>query len=151
MPDTSVTEQHPAAPPQAPAQKGANSPRPSRGEAPRTAGFPQQPDTPSTLGAPQTYGVLARPPPFDRPQWLRLLRGAALSVSALLIAALVVTGLLARSASSDIRNHSAPQITSATRLYFAINDMDAQLANQLMFGTNPELADDRRTAARIYG
>ncbi|MFD3376722.1 MULTISPECIES: hypothetical protein [unclassified Streptomyces] len=88
--------------------------------------------------------------PSTVPQWLRLLRGAALSVSALLIAALVVTGLLARSAWSDIRNHSAPQITSATGLYFAINDMDAQLANQLMFGTNPELADDRRTAARIY-
>lgn len=81
---------------------------------------------------------------------MRLLRGAALSASALLIAALVVTGLLTRSAWSEIRNHSAPQIVSATGLYFALNDMDAQLANQLMFGTNPELADDRRTAARIY-
>jgi hypothetical protein len=61
-----------------------------------------------------------------------------------------VTGLLARSSWSDIRNHSAPQITSATGLYFTLNDMDAQLANQLMFGTNPELADDRSTAARVY-
>ncbi|MEU9883633.1 hypothetical protein [Streptomyces phaeochromogenes] len=89
--------------------------------------------------------------PSTVPQWLRLLRGAALSVSALLIAALVVTGLLARSVWSDIRNRSAPQLTSATGLYFTLNDMDAQIANQLMFGTTPELADDRRTAARIYG
>ncbi|MFI9759849.1 hypothetical protein ACIHFB_18110 [Streptomyces sp. NPDC051963] len=88
--------------------------------------------------------------PTTVPKWLRLLRGAAIGASALLIAGLVLTGLLTRSAWSDIRNHSAPQITSATGLYFAINDMDAQLANQLMFGTNPELADDRRTAARIY-
>ncbi|WP_329320535.1 hypothetical protein [Streptomyces sp. NBC_01262] len=81
---------------------------------------------------------------------MRLLRGAAMGASALLIAVLVVIGLLTRSSWSGIRNHSAPQITSATGLYFAINDMDAQLANQLMFGTNPELADDRRTAAKIY-
>ncbi|WP_427919078.1 hypothetical protein [Streptomyces sp. cg40] len=73
-----------------------------------------------------------------------------MSVSALLMIALVVTGLFARSAWSDIRNHSAPQITSATGLYFTLNDMDAQLANQLMFGTNADLADDRSTAAKIY-
>lgn len=88
--------------------------------------------------------------PSTVPRWPRLLRGAALTTSALLVAALVATGLLSRAAWLDIRNHSAPQITSATGLYFAINDMDAQLADQLMFGTNPDLADDRRTAARIY-
>lgn len=81
---------------------------------------------------------------------MRLLRGATLSASALLVIALVVTGLFARSSWSDIRNHSAPQITSATGLYFTLNDMDAQLANQLMFGTSSDLADDRGTAAHIY-
>ncbi|MFD4508159.1 hypothetical protein [Streptomyces sp. NPDC058457] len=73
-----------------------------------------------------------------------------MSVSALLVIALVLTGLFTRSAWSDIRNHSAPQITSATGLYFTLNDMDAQLANQLMFGTDKDLADDRSTAAHIY-
>ncbi|WP_145969007.1 hypothetical protein [Streptomyces hyaluromycini] len=79
---------------------------------------------------------------------MRLLRGAALSVSALLVIALVLTGLFTRSAWSDIRHHSAPQITSATGLYFTLNAMDAQLANQLMFGTDKDLADDRSTAAQ---
>lgn len=88
--------------------------------------------------------------PTTVPKWLRLLRGAALGACALVVVALVVTGLLARSSWSDIRNHSAPQITSATGLYFTLNDMDAQLANQLMFGTDRELADDRSTAAHIY-
>lgn len=89
--------------------------------------------------------------PSTVPKWLKLLRGASMSASALLIAAFVVTGVLANAAWSDIRNHSAPQITSATGLYFTLNDMDAQLANQLMFGTNKDLADDRSTAAKIYG
>ncbi|WP_246144535.1 hypothetical protein [Actinacidiphila oryziradicis] len=81
---------------------------------------------------------------------MKLLRGAAMTASALLIATLVATGLLTHSSWSDIRDHSAPPVTSATGLYFTLNDMDAQLANQLMLGTTPNLAADRRTAARVY-
>ncbi|WP_127361183.1 hypothetical protein [Actinacidiphila soli] len=88
--------------------------------------------------------------PATVPGRLKLLRGAALAASALLIAALVATGLLTHASWSDIRGRSAPQVTSATGLYFALGDMDAQLANQLMLGATPSLAADRRTAARVY-
>ena len=154
MPDTNATEQRPAAPPQASAPTGTNSPRPSRGRhrEPRVSPHsrirgPLRGIRRPRLGPPKPWrGRL----PTTVPQWLRLLRGATLTASALLIVALVATGLLARSSWSTIRNHSAPQITSATGLYFTLNDMDAQLANQLMFGTDPQLADDRATAAHIY-
>ncbi|MFJ4988199.1 hypothetical protein ACIP9H_30920 [Streptomyces sp. NPDC088732] len=65
--------------------------------------------------------------------------------------AVLVTGGLAADASWDaVRDHSAPRVTSATGLYFALNDMDAQIANQLLAGRTASLARTRSDAARVY-
>ncbi|MFD3454433.1 hypothetical protein ACFWVC_19940 [Streptomyces sp. NPDC058691] len=67
------------------------------------------------------------------------------------LAAVLVTGGVAADASWDaVREHSAPRVTSATGLYFALNDMDAQIANQLLAGHTPSLARTRSDAVRVY-
>jgi len=145
MPETSATQQRPTASRQAPAPGATGAPRPSGKEhrephvSPGGTRVPRRGLRGPRRGLPATV-----------PGRLKLLRGAALAASALLVATLVTTGLLARSSWSDIRGHSAPQVTSATGLYFTLGDMDAQLANQLMLGATPGLATDRRTAAQVY-
>lgn len=84
------------------------------------------------------------------PDRLRLLRAAVFLACAALAAVLVTGGVSASGAWSDIRQRSAPQVTSATGLYFTINDMDAQLANQLMAGDSASVAGLRKQSAQLY-
>ncbi|MDJ0347127.1 hypothetical protein QMK24_38185 [Streptomyces sp. PH10-H1] len=84
------------------------------------------------------------------PGQLKLLRAVVLTTAFAFLAALVSGGALADSAWSDIRDRSEPQVVSATGLYFTLNDMDAQVANQLMLGDTPKLSSHRTQAAKIY-
>lgn len=68
-----------------------------------------------------------------------------------LVGVLVTGGVSASGSWADVRERSAPQVTSATGLYFTLNDMDAQLANQLMMGDTASLSALRVQAAGIYG
>ncbi|MFF7212347.1 hypothetical protein ACFZAU_17710 [Streptomyces sp. NPDC008238] len=63
--------------------------------------------------------------PGSAPARLRLLRAAAFTACAALAVALLAGGVWAETSWSAIRTHSAPQVTSAAGLYFALNDMDA--------------------------
>jgi hypothetical protein len=44
----------------------------------------------------------------------------------------------------------APEVTAATGLYFSLNDMDAQVANVMLAGTDPALAGDRPQYLATY-
>lgn len=92
----------------------------------------------------RTLTASLRGRPGTVPARLRLLRTTALAVCAALAAVLLAGGASADDSWSAIRTHSAPQVTSAAGLYFALSDMDAQVANQLL---TPGGGD----AARIYG
>ncbi|WP_405731678.1 hypothetical protein OG607_34085 [Streptomyces sp. NBC_01537] len=84
------------------------------------------------------------------PARLRLLRAAAVATALALIGVLIAGGVSANGSWSGIRERSAPQVTSATGLYFALNDMDAQLANQLMTGNTASLSAHHADAVRLY-
>lgn len=84
------------------------------------------------------------------PTQLRLLRMTLFVAMAGLIAVLVAGGVSASGSWSDIRDNSAPQVASATGLYFALNDLDAQLANRLMVGQTASFASQRSRASTIY-
>ncbi|MEU4096163.1 hypothetical protein [Streptomyces sp. NPDC026673] len=89
--------------------------------------------------------------PGTVPSRLRLLRGVLFATAAGLAGILATGGVTLSASWSDIRDHSAPQVTSATGLYFTLNDMDAQLANRLMPGAQraeaSTLYDQRRAEA----
>ncbi|MFJ5215200.1 hypothetical protein ACIP98_10825 [Streptomyces sp. NPDC088354] len=81
---------------------------------------------------------------------MRGFRAVVLTACAALAAVLVTGGVAADASWDAVRDHSAPRVTSATGLYFALNDMDAQIANQLLAGDTASLARTRADAARVY-
>lgn len=70
------------------------------------------------------------------PARLRLLRGAVLSIAAVLALLLASAGLAATSTWDAVAGRDAPRTTSAADLDLALNDMDAQAANMLLAGGN---------------
>jgi hypothetical protein len=92
-------------------------------------------------------------------RWLRVPHPPArirqLAVAAALAA--VALGVLAtvevgdqRDGLSTIGRHAAPEVVATSDLYFALNDMDAQLANVLLVGDQPDLGFTRAQALGIY-
>ncbi|TKA01211.1 hypothetical protein [Actinacidiphila oryziradicis] len=117
---------------------------------PGGAGF--DPSSPATVVCRRRWRpVLRGGLPRTVPSRLRLLRAVVLVTAAGLVGVLVTGGVSASGSWADIRERSAPQVTSATGLYFTLNDMDAQLANQLMMGDTASLSSLRAQAADIYG
>jgi len=51
---------------------------------------------------------------------------------------------------SAIGGHDAPLVEQRTALYYAVNDMDAQVGNVLLTGDDPALAADRQQDLSIY-
>jgi hypothetical protein len=51
---------------------------------------------------------------------------------------------------SAIGGTDAPEVTAATGLYFSLNDMDAQVANVMLAGTDPALAGGRPRYLATY-
>ncbi len=99
----------------------------------------------------------ARPLPaaLTRDWWNtpRLVRGlAALCVGTLLVAAAVAATVLggARDGIDAIGHRSAPQAVRAADLYFALSDMDAQAADLLLIGADPEYATLRSQTRTTY-
>ncbi|WP_370096960.1 hypothetical protein [Streptacidiphilus sp. MAP12-20] len=76
---------------------------------------------------------------------------AGCALLALLLGA-VLTGAVtgAQSNWDVITRHQAPQVTDAGGLYQALTDLDAQAANQLMFGNDPKLTRNLATARQQY-
>lgn len=86
----------------------------------------------------------------DVASWIRLL--AAISVVLTIVACLVLI-MTARSVQSGIDvigKRTAPRVTATEDLYFALADMDAQLANVLLAGNDPVLAKTKSDALSAY-
>jgi hypothetical protein len=56
----------------------------------------------------------------------------------------------ARASLTTIGGQAAPEVTAASDLYFALNDMDAQLANVLLVGDATDLGISRSQALALY-
>ncbi|MFI6444597.1 hypothetical protein [Kitasatospora sp. NPDC050543] len=86
----------------------------------------------------------------NAPRLVRTL--TALCLAALLAAgaatATVLTG--ARADLDTIGHNAAPQAARAADLYFALNDMDAQAANLLLLGADPDYATLRKQTQDAY-
>ncbi|GAA2129937.1 hypothetical protein GCM10009760_01770 [Kitasatospora kazusensis] len=94
-------------------------------------------------GGPRAHRVRNVPAPLTRAWWHtpRLVRGlAALCLATLLTAAAVAATVLggARDGIDAIGHRSAPQAVRAADLYFALSDMDAQEADLLLIGADPD-------------
>ncbi|MCU7821126.1 hypothetical protein [Kitasatospora sp. DSM 101779] len=96
-----------------------------------------------------------RPPHFTRARWNtpRLVRALTALVLTTVLAfaattATVLTG--ARDGTDAIGHRSGPQAVRAADLYFALNDMDAQAADLLLLGADPDYTALRRQTLEAY-
>ena len=102
--------------------------------------------------APVLFGSLPRPRPrrWSTPGRVRAGAAAAVLLAGCLCALLaLVSGRLAGEFGT-VGQRDAPQVSAATGLYFALNDMDAQIANLLLTGGDPALAADRSQDLASY-
>jgi hypothetical protein len=97
-----------------------------------------------------------RPPArARRPRWSTPARVGTWAAAAVLLAGglAALTALLSGqvgTAAGAIGQRDAPEVTASTGLYFALNDMDAQVANVLLVGGDTALAADRAQDMAIY-
>ncbi|WP_406195237.1 hypothetical protein OH807_07020 [Kitasatospora sp. NBC_01560] len=87
---------------------------------------------------------------WNTPRLVRAL--TALCLVALLAAGAVTATVLggARDGTDVIGHRAAPQVVRSADLYFALNDMDAQAANLLLFGAEPDYAKPRQETLDTY-
>lgn len=105
-------------------------------------------DKRATDGSSPRYGRLVRL--RTRPGRIRALAAAAtLAVLGLLVVTFVVVGD-ARDGLRVIGHDAGPQVVATGDLYFALSDMDAQLAAALLIGGDQNLATGRAQALRMY-
>src|SRR4051794_25560559 len=120
-----------------------------------TALRPSQPPTPPRLPSPQSPPAspeepskrlgsgLPKSPRRPRGAPARLYAFVALALAGLLAlgAAIAVGVNNARSGLGDVADRSAPRAATAADLYFALADLDAQVANVLLVGSNEEIGN----------
>ncbi len=83
----------------------------------------------------------------------RLVRGLTGLCLVALLAAGTATGTVlggARDGTDVIGHQAAPQVVRSADLYFALNDMDAQAANLLLFGGDPDYTAPRKETLDTY-
>ncbi|MFC5643880.1 hypothetical protein [Kitasatospora cinereorecta] len=87
---------------------------------------------------------------WTTPRLLRVLAGLCLTtlLGCAAATALVLSG--ARDGLDAIGHRAAPQAVRAADLYFALNDMDAQAANLLLLGADPDYAGLRKQTLDTY-
>ena len=81
---------------------------------------------------------------------IRVLVAAAVAFAIAFGAALVITVSSARGGLDLIGHHSAPVVVSTSNLYYALSDMDAQVANALLVGDRTDLGVTRDSALSRY-
>ncbi|MBV6697794.1 hypothetical protein [Kitasatospora aureofaciens] len=93
---------------------------------------------------------MRNPLTWSTPRLVRALTGGCLA--ALALAGVVTATILggARDGTDVIGHQAAPQVVRSADLYFALNDMDAQAANLLLFGADPDFATVRRQSLDTY-
>ncbi|MGV9661728.1 hypothetical protein ACWDUL_02950 [Nocardia niigatensis] len=113
-----------------------------------------RPRTPRAETAPAT-GALTRvrgllPGRSDTPGWIRLLAVAAVLLTAVTALVMAADARSTRHRIDVIGHHTAPTVTATEDLYFALADMDAQLADVLLAGNDSTLATVRENALAGY-
>src|SRR3984957_6500185 len=97
-------------------------------------------------------GPVSRParPAWTTPVRVRVLAGICLgaSVMVLVVTMLAVAGV--RSGLSVIGHRTAPEVVDSSGVYFALNDMDAQVANALLVGNQSGLGLTLAQTQAIY-
>ncbi|MFI1912432.1 hypothetical protein [Nocardia sp. NPDC020380] len=86
----------------------------------------------------------------DTPGWIRYLAIAVVVVALITALVMAADARSARNGVGVIGHHTAPTVTATEDLYFALADMDAQLANVLLAGDDPALAKVRTSALTTY-
>ncbi|HTJ40429.1 MAG TPA: hypothetical protein VL738_45110 [Dactylosporangium sp.] len=81
---------------------------------------------------------------------IRLLAAAVALLAVALAAVLTAEAGRQRDALRLIGHQAAPEVVATADLYFALNDMDAQLANALLVGDDTTLGFTRAQALRLY-
>ncbi len=129
-----------AAPPAAP---GTGTP------APGPAGSPvPRPATARRRARPAAGGVTAWP--RTTPGRIRAAAAACLATAVVLAVVISVSFSGVAGGLSAIGGTDAPQVTASTGLYFSLSDMDAQVANVLLAGTDPALSGHRPQYLATY-
>jgi hypothetical protein len=124
----------------APAASAPASPPPSGGPRPPS---PAPAARPAAAG--RARSVIAGVTAWLRttPGTIRALTAACIAVAVIVAVVIVVAFSGVAAGLSSIGGTDAPQVTAATGLYFSLSDMDAQVANVLLAGTDPALAGQR--------
>jgi hypothetical protein len=98
-------------------------------------------------------GRLRRASPMSgwtTPRWILTLAAVCVFLAVVLGAfASLVVGTV-RDGVTVIGREAAPQVSAATGLYFALSDMDAQIANVLLVGNDPGFTGHRQEALDTY-
>jgi hypothetical protein len=84
------------------------------------------------------------------PNWVRALVVASAVLAFALSAVLAAAVRDARAGLDLIGHHSGPVVVSTSNLYFALSDMDAQVANILLIGARTDLRVTRAGAQSVY-
>jgi hypothetical protein len=118
-----------------------------------STGSPTGPPTgPAAVSAPRAsrLRISADPRTWTTPVQLRAFTAAALSVTIVLGIVLAVSTGDVRDGLRRIGHQMGPQVVATSDLYFALNDMDAQVANVLLVGREQGLGVGRDQALAIY-
>ncbi len=87
---------------------------------------------------------------LSTPQWIRLLCAACLVATIAVVVICQVAVGIVRSGWNQIGHQMAPQVVSTTGVTFALNDMDAQLANVLLVAYRSDLGVTRQQSLDLY-
>ncbi|MGW0664472.1 hypothetical protein [Streptodolium elevatio] len=119
--------------------------------APSTRAIPR-PTPPAPGSAPPAANRPDTPSPRRRssvPTRLRAATGVVLALVAGLLAALVVGVAAARDNLHTIGSGTAPQAATAADLYYALADMDAQVANVLLIGHDEQIGNKQSALRQL--
>jgi hypothetical protein len=108
------------------------------------------PGSVAVLPPPSVGGLEPARTRLSTPARLRIW-AAALTVGALVLLAVTTTGMIRVSHRvAAIGGHDAPQAATASDVYFALNDLDAQAASLLMLGDDEAYTINTSVAFRTY-
>ncbi|MFD1045151.1 hypothetical protein ACFQ1S_05870 [Kibdelosporangium lantanae] len=106
----------------------------------------------TTLARPATEPGLRRLRTYrwETPNWIIALASTCVLLAVVLGAFVSVVTSSVRDGVRVIGREAAPQVAATTGLYFALSDMDAQLANVQLAGNDPAMATNRKEALDLY-
>lgn len=87
---------------------------------------------------------------WETPTWITALAGTCVILAVVFGAFVSIVTSSVRDGVRVIGRDAAPQVAATTGLYFALSDMDAQLANVLLAGNDPAMATNRKEALDLY-